>query len=200
MVKILIATNNQGKLKEIRSLLDSTNLQLVSPAELELQLEVREDGSSYQENAALKATAFAKASGLVVLADDTGLEVAALNGAPGLYSARFSSRPAATDADRRQYLLERLQAYPPPWEAQFRCVIALKVKDQPVRFAEGICTGQIIPEEHGEHGFGYDPIFFLPQVERTMAELTMEEKNRLSHRAVAIRSAIPMLLEMISNG
>ena len=198
MSKVLIATNNQGKLHEIRSLLASTNLHLVSPADLGIQIEVREDGSSYQENAALKATAFSEASGLVVIADDTGLEVAALNGAPGLYSARFLSKPDATDADRRQYLLEQLQAHPPPWKAQFRCVVALTLQGYPVHFTEGICTGEIIPEERGEHGFGYDPIFLLPQVDLTMAELAMEEKNRLSHRALAVQSAIPILLDFVS--
>ena len=198
MAKVLVATNNQGKLQEIRSLLATINLQLISPSDLGLQLEVREDGSSYQENAALKATAYSEASGLVVIADDSGLEVAALNGAPGLYSARFSSKPGATDADRRQYLLEQLQAYPPPWKAQFRCVVALTLQGHPVHFTEGICPGEIIPEERGEHGFGYDPIFLLPKVDLTMAELAMEEKNRLSHRALAVQSAIPILLDLIS--
>ena len=198
MPEILIATNNKGKLVEIKSLLANTNLQVRSPADLGVNIDVIEDGSTYQENAALKSKAFADASGMVVLADDSGLEVEALGGAPGLYSARFSTKPGADDSDRRRYLLDQLSIHPPPWKAQFRCVVALTLNGESIQFAEGICPGEIIPEERGTHGFGYDPIFLIPQVNRTMAELTMEEKNNLSHRALAVQKAIPLLIELLA--
>ena len=198
MPEIVIATNNKGKLIEIKSLLTNTNMQVRSPTELGLNIDVKEVGSTYQENAALKAKAFADASGMVVLADDSGLEVEALEGAPGLYSARYSTKPDADDSDRRLYLLEQLSVCPPPWKAQFRCVVALTVNGKSIHFTEGICPGEIIPVERGSHGFGYDPIFLIPQVKRTMAELTLEEKNKLSHRALAVQKAIPLLIELLA--
>jgi XTP/dITP diphosphohydrolase len=197
--KLLLASNNPGKLGEIRALLGDLPLELITPTQLGLQLVVEENGQTYAENAALKAKSFARVTGLLTLADDSGLEVQALGGLPGIHSARFSSKPGATDADRRRYLLECLASQPPPWEAQFRCVIALAMADGQARFAEGICPGQIIPEERGDNGFGYDPIFFLPELGRTMAELTMQEKNRLSHRARAVLAARPILVEMLTS-
>jgi len=199
MPQILIATNNQGKQKEIHSLLNNLNVELVTPADLGIELEVKEDGTSYRENAAIKATAFAQASGLIVLADDTGLEVQALNNAPGLYSARFAPRPKATDSDRRTYLLEQLKPHPQPWKARFRCIVAIGTPTGFLEFTEGICLGEIIPEERGSHGFGYDPIFLLPSTGQTMAELSMEQKNQLSHRALAVISARPVLQNLLND-
>lgn len=198
MARLLLATNNQGKRREISALLADLELELVLPGELGLNLQVEETGSTYAENAAKKALAFAKASGLPALGDDSGLEVDALDGGPGLYSARYSPMPNATDADRRLYLLEKLQGKPRPWTARFRCVVALAFPGPDggpgqVQFAEGVCEGEIIPEERGTGGFGYDPIFFIPEAGRTMAELSMDEKNQLSHRARAIRAARPLL-------
>ena len=190
MKRLLVASTNPGKLRELHALLQGASVELVTPSLIGLHLEVREDGSTYAENAAKKALAFARASGLLTLADDSGLEVEVLEGAPGLHSARYAPQPNATDADRRAYLLQQLQGHPRPWSAQFRCVVALALPDGEVHFAEGICHGEIIPEERGEHGFGYDPIFLLPQYGRTMAELSMEEKNRISHRARAVRAAL----------
>jgi XTP/dITP diphosphohydrolase len=199
MPKILIATNNLGKQKEIYSILSDLETELTTPVELDLNLEVVEDGSTYQENAAKKAVAFAQASGLISIADDTGLEVEALDGAPGLYSARFAPGSNVTDADRRSYLLQRLQNHSQPWKAQFRCVVALAAPGKDITFTEGICQGEIIPDERGFHGFGYDPIFLLPFINQTMAELSTEEKNQLSHRALAVKAAHPILLELISS-
>jgi XTP/dITP diphosphohydrolase len=201
MPKLLIATNNPGKLVEFQALLAGLDLELVTPAQLGLLLEVEENGQTYAENAAVKALAFARASKLVSLADDSGLEVEALGGEPGIRSHRFAPQPEASDADRRAYLLERLSGHPRPWSARFFCTVAIAVPEVEkgksfVRYAEGACPGEVIPEERGENGFGYDPIFLIPEMNRTMAELNMEEKNRLSHRARAVMAARPLLVEL----
>jgi XTP/dITP diphosphohydrolase len=193
MNKLFIASTNRGKLKEIKALLRDLPLTLETPDMIGIDLEVEEDGCSYSENAALKAVAYARASGLVTLADDSGLEVEALGGLPGLRSARFSPIPGATDADRRRYLLQQLQGHPQPWKACFRCVVALSDPEGNVKFAQGECPGIIISNERGRKGFGFDPIFLLPELGLTMAELDMRKKNRLSHRARAIIAARPLL-------
>jgi XTP/dITP diphosphohydrolase len=193
MNKLLIATNNKGKVKELQDLLKDTGIELVTPADINLNLEVEEDGATYDENAAKKAVAFAHASGLVSLADDSGLEVDALDGAPGLHSARYHPKPGANDADRRAYMIENLKGKPRPWTAHFHAAIAVAAPEKDVQIVEGNCYGEIISEEHGTGGFGYDPIFLFPDLNQTMAELGMEEKNRLSHRALAVMNAIPVL-------
>lgn len=216
MNKLLIATNNTGKITEFRELLADSGIAFVTPAEINLQLDVTEDGATYRENAAKKALAFARASGLVSLADDSGLEVDALDGAPGVYSARYSPQPGAKDADRRAFLLANLNYKPRPWTAHFHATIAIAkpLRAPPgipptlpprtaeganeVEFAEGDCYGEIIPEERGAGGFGYDPIFLLTDLGKTMAELEMGEKNRLSHRARAVMAAMPALKRMFS--
>ena len=133
---------------------------------------------------------------MVALADDSGLEVDALDGKPGLHSHRFGPLPDATDADRRNYLLEKLQGFPRPWTARFRATVAVALPSGKVWLAMGQCEGEVIPEERGMNGFGYDPIFFIPELGRTMAELGMAEKNRLSHRARAIQNSLPILREI----
>jgi XTP/dITP diphosphohydrolase len=198
MNKLLIATNNQGKVLELQELLTGSGIEFVTPAQINLQLEVEEDGSTYQENAGKKAIAFAQASGLISLADDSGLEVEALDGAPGLYSARYSPKPGAKDKDRRDFLLENLKDKPRPWKAHFHATIAIAKPNGEVEFAEGNCYGEIIPEERGTGGFGYDPIFLMTDLGKTMAELEMEEKNRLSHRARAVIAAMPILKRIFS--
>lgn len=207
MNRLLIATNNQGKVKELQELLKDTGIDLVTPEEIGLDLEVTEDGQTYAENAAKKAVAFARASGLISLADDSGLEVDVLSGAPGLYSARYGSTNGQklSDAGRRQFLLTQLQGKPRPWTARFHAVIAIAVPEHlwsqvashpglqesapALQLFEGYCEGEIIPEERGSGGFGYDPIFLLPKFGKTMAELSTEIKNRLSHRARAVMNA-----------
>lgn len=193
---LLIATNNKGKVLEIRELLTGIGLTLLTPTDIGLDLEVEEDGATYAENASKKALAFASSSGLVSLADDSGLEVDALNGQPGLHSARFSPLPGASDSDRRKYLLGKLSGKPHPWAAHFHATVAVAVPGKPVKLVTGQCKGMIIPEERGTGGFGYDPIFLLPELDLTMAELPIDAKNRLSHRARAIQSAIPILKEV----
>lgn len=199
MKNLLLATNNIGKLQEIQAILAHLEIDLLTPRQIGLQLEVFEDGVTYAANAALKALAFARASGYLSLSDDSGLEVDALDGAPGLHSARFSPKPGASDADRRALLLQVLHPHPRPWRAHFHCTVALATPGGWVGFAEGNCPGEIIPEERGTNGFGYDPVFFLVERGCTMAELTMQEKNELSHRARAVRAAIPILLEKFAN-
>lgn len=199
MNRLLIATNNPGKTREFHELLDDLGIELVTPSQIGLDLDVVEDGSTYEENATKKAVAFAKASGLISLADDSGLEVDALGGEPGLYSARFGSPDGnkLSDGERRKYLVSKLLDTPRPWTARFRAVIAI-AKDGVVHITEGICEGEIIPEERGTGGFGYDPIFLLSERGLTMAELPMEEKNRLSHRARAVMKAKAFLKSIFS--
>lgn len=196
MHRLLLATNNKGKVAEIKALLGDLGLTLLIPADLGLVLEVPEDGLTYAENASKKATAFARAGGIIALGDDSGLEVDALDGQPGLHSHRFSPQPDATDADRRKYLLEQLHGLPRPWTARFRATVAVALPSGEIQVTSGQCEGEIIPEERGSNGFGYDPIFFIPGIGHTMAELGMNEKNRLSHRARAVQNAIPILEEI----
>ena len=198
MTQLLLASTNPGKVREILDLLGDLPIEVVTPQQIDLELSILENGATYAENAALKAQAYAPLAGMLTLGDDSGLEVDALGGLPGIRSARFSPRPGATDADRRLYLLQRLQGHPRPWTARFRCTVALATPSGELYFAEGECPGEIIPEERGQNGFGYDPIFLLNGLGLTMAELTTEMKNRLSHRARALQAARPMLTELIT--
>lgn len=198
MRKLLIATNNPGKVFEIQELLQNLDVKLVTPEQLGILLEVEESGKTYEENALLKGRAFCQASGLLTLADDSGLEVDALGGLPGLHSARFSPKPGATSADRRVLLLQKLAGIPRPWKARFCCLIALVSPNGEEYLSEGVCPGEIIPEERGENGFGYDPIFFLPDLNLTMAEIPMFEKNKRSHRALAVMAALPQLMDLLN--
>ncbi len=188
---LLIATNNKGKVKELQDLLKDMGIELVMPSQIGIDLDVVEDGRTYAENATKKAVAFARLSGLISLADDSGLEVDTLDGAPGLYSARYGSQGGEklSDAGRRAFLIQTLQGKPRPWTARFHATIAVALPNGETHLAEGFCEGEIIPEERGTGGFGYDPIFLLPELGKTMAELSMEEKNRLSHRARAVMNA-----------
>ena len=197
MPRLLLATNNRGKVREMQALLNDLCVELLLPADIGLELHIPEGGRTYAENAASKALAFARASGLIALGDDSGLEVDALDGQPGLHSHRFAPWLDATDADRRVYLLQRLQGKPRPWKARFRATVAVATPAGEVRYALGACEGEIIPEERGTNGFGYDPIFLIPALGKTMAELSMDEKNRLSHRARAIQNARQILKDVL---
>jgi XTP/dITP diphosphohydrolase len=198
--RLLIATNNKGKAEEIQAVLHDLDIELILPADIGLELDVEEDGQTYAENAMKKALAFSQASGLTALADDTGLEVEALGGKPGLHSARYGpflgEGPGRTDASRRVYLLQELNGKPRPWVAKFRATVAVARPERSVKLVEGVCPGEIIPNERGKSGFGYDSIFLLKGINKTMAELEMDEKNRLSHRGQALRKAIPILGEV----
>lgn len=196
LLKLLIATGNRGKLWEYRSLLSGLSLDLVIPEDIGITLDVAETGSTYAENAGLKATTLAKISGYPALADDSGLEVDALNGEPGVRSARYAGE-GVSDADRVKFLLGKLTGV--PWNkrtACFRCVIAVATADGKSDYCEGECPGFITMAPKGSNGFGYDPVFYLPELGKTMAELPESEKNLISHRARAARK-VPALLEKL---
>jgi XTP/dITP diphosphohydrolase len=199
MVKVLVATNNRGKVRELAEIFADLKDGLLLPADLGITLDVAETGQTYAENARLKAVAFARASGLISMGDDSGLEVDALAGAPGLHSARYAGL-GATDADRRAKLIRELRDIHAPRPARFRCVIAVAQPTGNMQLFEGICEGEIILEERGSQGFGYDPIFYLAEYQRTMAELPPEVKNQISHRARAARAALPYLTALLKLG
>jgi len=192
-LKLLLATNNQAKVREYKSLLQNLPYVVVTPSELDINITVDEVGKSLEENARLKARVFATKSRLLALADDSGLEVDALGGEPGPLSARYAGE-GASDRDRVNYLLSRLEGV--PWEkrsACFKCVIVIATPDGEVEFCSGECRGFITFEPRGEQGFGYDPVFYLPGLGRTMAELALTEKNQVSHRGQATRKAYRVL-------
>lgn len=198
--RLLVATTNQGKLKEYRRLLDGVPFNLVGPGELGIKADVEETGQSFEENAILKATTLCAASGLPTLADDSGLEVDALNGEPGVKSHRYAG-DNADDAQRNKFLLKKLKRVPEGYRtARFRCVIAIAMPGGQVEIFNGECGGEITAAPKGEHGFGYDPIFYIPELNRTMAELPPEIKNQLSHRARAAAKAKVYLEELTGGG
>jgi XTP/dITP diphosphohydrolase len=179
--RIALATGNAGKLREYRELMEPAGFEIVPYAS-----EVDETGSTYAENATLKATAALAATGLPSLGDDSGVEVDALGGFPGLRSARLGP----TQKERTAILLEMLSSIPRPWTGRFTCTIALAEPGRPVRTVEGERRGELVPEWRGEAGFGYDPIFLLPEVGKTFGEMGPEEKHKWSHRGAAIRALL----------
>lgn len=191
---VLVATGNPGKLAEFRRLL--RGIRTVSPAERGLQgLNVAETGSTFHENALLKARAWADASGLVSLADDSGLEVDALSGAPGVLSARYGGE-GLDDGGRCRLLLRALDGVPPRERgARFRCCLAAAAPDGRLATAEGVCEGRILEAPVGRGGFGYDPVFHAAEAGRGMAELSADEKGAISHRGRALNAIRPLLLE-----
>jgi XTP/dITP diphosphohydrolase len=199
MIKLLVATNNLGKVREYQALLKGLPLTLTYPAQEGLDIEVEETGSTFAQNARLKATVYARTSGLLTLADDSGLEVDALGGEPGTRSARYAGQ-GVSDEDRYRLLLSKLEGV--PWRqrtARFRCVIAVAKPQGEVHTAQGACEGVIAFEPRGEHGFGYDPVFYVPEHGQTMAELEPEVKNRISHRARAAEGARRILQELLGS-
>ena len=198
MPRLLLATNNAGKVAELRHILDGCGWEIVTPADLGLKLAVEEVGQTYAENATIKALAFARAGGLVTLADDSGLEVDALGGRPGVMSARYAG-PDRTDAERVEKLLEELSGVPDEQRsARFRAAIAIADPRGRVELVEGTVEGRIAHEPRGENGFGYDPVFLLPERGLTMAELPADEKHAISHRGVAARKARAVLETFLS--
>lgn len=194
MAAILVATTNSGKRREFRDLLAA--IQITSPDDLGIDIDVEESGVTFRENAILKARAFAEVSGCVALADDSGLEVDALKGSPGVHSARFGGAHL-DDGDRCRLLLEELRGVEgrEGRAAQFRCCLVAMAPDGRICEAEGICRGSIALDMQGTGGFGYDPIFYVPEYRATMAQLPAATKNQISHRARAITSIRPRLLE-----
>jgi len=182
--QIILATRNEDKIKEIRELLHSLKIEILTLRDFPDAPEVEEDGATLEENAIKKARTIAEFTGLTAVADDTGLEVAYLNGEPGVFSSRYAGEHA-TYADNVQKLLQKLHGV--PWEkrgAKFRCVVAL-CNQREKHTVEGVCEGVITEEPRGERGFGYDPVFYVPEYGRTFAEMELEFKNQISHRAKA---------------
>ena len=194
--QLLIATNNAGKVREFRELLSDCGWSIVTPTEIGISLEVEETGASYAENARIKAEAFAQASGLAALADDSGLEVDALDGAPGPLHHRLGW-DGVDDAERIQLLLDALKDVPLAQRTgRYRAVIVLCLPSGWIYEAEGVEEGLIIDTPAGEAGFGYDPIFYIPEQGKTVAQMTMAEKNRVSHRALAAFQICARLREL----
>ena len=194
---VVMATRNRGKLKELRTLL-GPGVIARSVADFPAAPEVVEDGDTFEDNAVKKALSAAQATGHVAVADDSGLEVDALNGAPGVTSARFAG-PGADDGARNARLLQLLDGTPADRRgARFRCVIAVATDDGVCRTAEGVCRGRILSSPRGDSGFGFDPVFEVPELGQSFAELTEEQKNRISHRGIALRKALPLILNALS--
>lgn len=191
-MKLLIATRNRGKVSEIRALLGlgiQKNVQVLTLVDLPNVGEPREEGKSFPENARLKAFHYAKAHKVLCVADDSGLSVEALGGRPGVMSARYAG-PNATDQENNVLLLDDLKPHPRPWKAAFVCAAVAALPGRVIAEAEGRIGGEIIPVPRGMGGFGYDPIFRVEGTANTMAELPLEEKNRISHRGKAMRALI----------
>ncbi|NOY77901.1 MAG: XTP/dITP diphosphatase [Calditrichaeota bacterium] len=183
---IVLATKNKDKIREIKKILSDLSIELKTMADFPDMPDVEEDGATLEENALKKAVEFHNFTGLPALADDTGLEVDALSGAPGVYSSRFAGEEASY-ADNRKKLLEELKGVPEEKRgAQFRCVVAF-VDGSYQMTTEGIVRGKILTEERGNGGFGYDPVFWLPEFEKTFAEMDLDKKNGISHRGIAFR-------------
>ena len=191
----MVATRNAGKLAELQALFEDAPYRLISLDDAGVDFEVEETGSTFVENAVLKATQYGEAAGLLTIADDSGLEVDALGGGPGVLSSRFAG-PDATDDERNAFLLQELAEHPgEPRTARFRCTVAIFRPGHDVSVVDGTVEGVITDEPRGDNGFGYDPVFYLPELGCTTAELPPEHKNRLSHRGIAARRALRVLLD-----
>lgn len=195
-MKVVLASKNQHKLVEISKIMEKLDIQLVLQSELGVDIDVEETGKTFEENSFLKAEAVMKATGLPALADDSGIAVDALNGEPGIYSARYGFDDSLDDWGRLCLLLKNMEQVPDGQrQAQFVCVITLVTPDGEVIQARGEAHGEMLREAAGQGGFGYDPIFYYPPYGKTFAEVSAEEKNRVSHRAVALRAMYEKLKE-----
>jgi XTP/dITP diphosphohydrolase len=195
--KVLVATHNKGKIAEFKEMMRDLALDWIGLADIGVTSDVAETGTTFEENAILKAKAYAAESGLLTLADDSGLEVDALDGQPGVYTARYGGQ-ALTSKERYELLLKNLAGI--PWEARtarFRCVIALVGEEGLLGTAAGTCEGVIAMQPAGEGGFGYDPVFYLPDKGLTMAQLPPGEKHGISHRGRAVAAVVPLLRNVI---
>ena len=191
-MKIILATHNRDKVREIKALLKTTSFNVLTLDDFPEISEIEEDGKTLKQNAYKKAKTVFNITGLLTLADDTGLEVDALDGRPGVFSSRFAGEDASYE-DNVNKLVELMEEVPEAGRsARFRCVISI-VGHKIEKFAEGICEGTIIKEKKGDRGFGYDPIFYVPEYDNTFAEMDLELKNRISHRGIALKKAIEIL-------
>jgi XTP/dITP diphosphohydrolase len=184
---LIVATRNKGKVREIREALKGLGLRIYALSDLPDTLEIEEDGKSFNENALKKARFYSKVFGKLTLGDDSGLEVDSLNGMPGIYSARYAGERASSQENNRK-LLKEMEGIPLSKRgARFQCIMALVSPDGKEAMTEGSCKGRIGMREKGRTGFGYDPLFILPKYGKTMAELSLKEKNKISHRGKALR-------------
>ena len=197
MDKIVFATANEGKVKEIKEILKDFPIEVVSMKEMGITADIEEDGTTFEENSLIKARAISKLTGLPALADDSGLEVDYLNGEPGIYSARYLGRD--TDYDyKNNYIINKLSdAKEGERSARFVCVISLVLPDGREFVERGVVEGLIGYEQKGENGFGYDPIFYLPEYGKTSAELSPEEKNKISHRGKALSAMKKLIMDLV---
>lgn len=198
--RILVATHNRGKVAELSDILSDMAITWLTLEDAGITFDVEETGETLADNAILKATTYAQETGLLTLADDSGLEVDALDGRPGVYTARFG-QPGFTPEQRYLYLLSQMSDV--PWEARtarFRCVVALATPEGLLTTAEGACEGHITFEPAGTGGFGYDPVFFVSEKGMTMAELPAEEKHVISHRGRAMAQMAPLLRRHVQGG
>ena len=196
-MKLVLASKNEKKLREMDEILSSLGIEVISEAQAGVDVEVEETGTTFEENSLLKAKAVMEASGLPAIADDSGLCVDALGGAPGVYSARYGG-PELDDTGRYRLLLENMKGQ--PRGARFVSVITCCFPNGDVLTARGECPGTIAFAPMGEGGFGYDPVFFLPKLKKTFAQLTPEEKNAISHRGLALRAFREKLEEYLHSG
>ncbi len=199
MMKLILATRNQHKIKEIKKILADSQIEILTLEDFPDVPEVEETGKTLEENAVLKAKAVYNATGIPALADDSGLEVDVLDGTPGVMSARFAG-PGCSYKDNNLKLLSLLKGIPEEKrEATFRCVVAIALNRDEVRIVEGKVGGFITHKEIGENGFGYDPVFFYPELGKTFAQSEPEEKNRISHRGIAFRKAKELIKKIMSD-
>ncbi len=199
MTEIVVATRNAGKLREFRSLLAATGWQVLGLVEAGIPVDAEETGSTFADNARQKALAYSLETDLPVLADDSGLEVFALGGRPGVHSARYAG-DGASDAGRIEKLLVELRDVAGGRDARFVCALALARRGRLIVEVEGECRGVVTDAPRGTQGFGYDPVFLFPELGRTYAELSAEEKNRVSHRALAVAALLQRLAGGIELG
>jgi len=197
MQKLVVATKNKGKLAEIKKVLSNMPFDVVAMSDIGIDIDVIEDGTTFEENSMKKAQEICIVSNTIVMADDSGLEVDFLNGAPGIYSARFGG-PEATDKDKNEKLLNMLKIVPfEKRKARFVCAIAIAFPDGRSFVVRDTCEGFIALECKGNNGFGYDPLFYVPQYEKTMAELEIDIKNEISHRAKALNKMAVKIQEYL---
>ena len=198
MKKVIFATGNEGKMKEIREILGDLDIELLSLKDAGIHADIVEDGKTFEENAQIKAKAIRDLTGEIVLADDSGLEIDYLNKEPGIYSARYMGEDTSYHIKNAK-LIERLEGVPDEKRtARFVCAIAAAFPDGTVKTTEGVIEGRIGYEERGENGFGYDPIFYVPEFGCTTAELPEEQKNAVSHRGKALEKMREILKESVS--
>ena len=189
-MKIIMATGNANKVREIRQMLEGTDIEVLSMKEAGIEADIDENGTSFEENAAIKAEAIRDLTGTLVIADDSGLEIDALGGEPGIHSARFMGEDTSYDI-KNKALIEKLEGVPDEKRsARFVCAVAIAAPDVPTKVFRGTFEGRIAYEQKGENGFGYDPIFYVPEMGCTSAELSPEVKNSMSHRGKALAMAV----------